>query len=130
MNSILAVTYSFFLSFIPLHDISVGNAVEKYQNATKTELEIGLDLFDCVHFYAGEGTWQVPDRNIFNWQPYTQRYYLGVEYHKDINEKLQIKVGLMHSCQHAVESWQVKLSEFNEAYTQLYVGFKGKVNLF
>lgn len=131
MNNFLAITYAFMLAYSPSHNIGMGaKNAEYYEHETHVVMEVGLELFNCVNLYAGEETYQVPEQNIFNWCPYTQSYWLGAEYEARFNEKLNLKAGIRHKCQHPVECWQVQKSKYDNAYTELYVSVQGKVNLF
>lgn len=128
--SFLAITYAFFLSYMPYYEYSVEqNNVQRYTNATQVGYEIGIDLFDCVRIYTGEETKQYP-LNIVSWCPYTQEYCLGIEYHKVFNEQLGIKLGLQHKCEHPVVSWTREVNEYNSAVTSIYLGVEGRVPIF
>ena len=130
MPSFLAITYAFFLSYMPCHEFSIErNKMQRYTNATQVGYEIGIDLFDCVHLYTGEETKQYPI-NIASWWPYTQGYYLGVEYHKIFNEQLGIKVGLQHRCDHPVTCWGEEENNYNAAVTSIYLSVEGRIPVF
>lgn len=130
MRGILAITYAFMLSYCPYQQIGFNRDVETYYNPTHTAFEIGLDLFDCVNFFAGEETYQSMHKSVISWNPYTQNYWLGVEYHKTFNEKLSLKAGYKHTCQHPLNCWDGQLSAYNYACSELYVGIEGKIDLF
>lgn len=130
MPSFLAITYAFFLSYMPYHEFStVQNKMQEYNNATQVGYELGADLFDCVHLYTGEETKQYP-RNIVSWCPYTQEYYLGAEYHKIFNEQLGIKAGVQHRCAHPVVSWRRKPNDYNSSVTSIYLSVEGRIPVF
>ena len=118
------------LSFCPYDAVGFNETFECFDNATHVQFELGVDILDRVKLYAGEETFQVKDGNITNWFPYSQSYWLGAEYHKDFDEKLTLKAGVRHNCQHPCEAWGEQKSTFNSARTELYVGFSGKVNIF
>lgn len=130
MNTFLAITYSFLLGFCPAEDIGMGNNIEYYDNATHVRFELGLDLFDMVRVYTGEETLQIAEPNIFRWMPYTQAYIIGAEYHKEFDEKLSLKAGVSHRCQHPMNAWGVQKSNFNCARTEIYVKVSGKLDIF
>lgn len=130
MNTFLAITYSFLLSFCPYDEVGFGTTSIQQDNATRAEFELGLDLFNMVHLYTGEGTMQVADPNIFDWFPYTQTYYLGAEYHHEFDEKLCISAGVNHRCQHPLNAWGEQKSNFNSARTEIYVKVSGKLDIF
>lgn len=135
MDSIIAITYSFLLTFMPYHHIAISeNKVEKHQNPTHVEMQLGVDLFDFVHFYASEETYQVPVGNLkddtFEFFPYRQSYYLGVELHKKFNDSFEITGGVGHKCMHPPLCWNQSMSISNEAYTEIYVNVSGKIKAF
>lgn len=128
--SFLAITYSFFLSYMPYHNYSVDqNKVQRYTNATRVGYELGADLFDCVHFYTGENTNQYPVK-FTSWCPYTQEYYLGMEYHKTFKEQLGIKIGIQHRCIHPVVSWGGASNDYNSGVTSVYLNVEGRLPVF
>ena len=130
MNSFLAITYAFLLSYCPVDSYSTTLGIEEYKNATHVELELGLQILDCINVYAGEETYQVPCNNFFSWFPYTQSYWLGAEYTKSFSDKINLKAGIKHKCQHPVNCWGVQLSGYNRSVTELYVSMTGKIKLF
>lgn len=133
MNSFLALTYAFMLSYCPIHEVGLNDALECHQEPTHVSLELGLDLFDCVHVYTGEETFQVMYDGLFCWCPYSQSYWVGLEYHKDFSDALNLKVGVTHKCQHPLNAWSQKtekISDYNFAITELYIGVEGKFDLF
>lgn len=130
MNNFLAITYAFMLAYCPCYNVGVEREKEVYKDSTHAVFQIGVELFNCVDLYAGEETYQVPYENVFKWLPFTQSYWLGVEWHKTFNEKLELYTGIKHKCQHSVNAWNLQLSNFNQAYTELYIGIKGKVDIF
>ena len=130
MSNVLAVTYAFMLAFCPMHDIGIADKSENYNNPTHASFQIGLEAFDCLDLYAGEETYQVMDANIFSWNPYTQSYWLGIEYHKAFNDRLKLHAGVMHKCQHPVDCWNKQKSSYNMAVTELYITVEGKIRVF
>lgn len=130
-NSILALTYAFTLSFVPLHHVGTGvkENTETYYNATYVNYELGLEALDMFAIYTGESTRQTPGRTIFTWQPYNQTYYLGAEVHKEFNQGLFVALGIKHLCSHPVNCWRNQPSGYNEAYTEVYIGVNGKLDL-
>lgn len=130
MPSFLAITYAFFLAYMPQHNFSTEQTkMQQYNNATQVGYEIGADLFDCVRLYTGEETKQYPI-NITNWCPYTQEYYLGAEYHKMFNEQLGIKMGVHHRCAHPVFSWNSEANAYNSSITSIYLSIEGRIPVF
>lgn len=130
MNTFLAITYSFLLSFCPQDEMGIGDVSMTPNNPTRVQYELGLDLFDCVHIYTGEETLQVVDGTIFNWFPFTQSYFVGVEYHKTFGEKLSLSSGVSHRCQHPVSAWGEQKNNFNSSRTEIYVKVSGKLDIF
>lgn len=136
MNTFLAITYSFFLSWVPMQTLGASNPVldksisEHYFNATHVEFQLGLDLFNAVHLYTGEGTYQVPDHSFWNWEPYRQIYWLGIEYYHEFNDSLNLKAGVNHRCSHPVSCWSTPLSVMNDSATEVYIEVSGKLPLF
>ena len=130
MNGFLAITYAFMLSYCPYHNIGLNNIQENHKNPTHVSFQLGLDLFDCVHAYAGEETFQVMDGNILNWFPYSQSYWLGLEYHKSFSDTLNLKIGVSHKCQHPLCVWGKTKSNYDFCITELYIGIEGKVDIF
>lgn len=131
MNTILAITYSFFLSYMPMHDIGFNiEKSERFRNSTHVEFMIGADIFDMVHIYGGEETYQQPHNNFFNWQPYRQSYIIGAEWHKEFEDTLKIKSGVRHKCTHPINCWNKQLSKSNESFTEIYIDVSGKLNIF
>lgn len=130
-SSILALTYAFTLSFIPLHNVGTGvkESTEEYCNATYVNYELGLEALDMFALYTGESTRQVPNSSIASWKPYNQTYYLGAEVHKEFNEGLFVALGVKHLCSHPVNSWNKQLSSYNESYTEIYISVSGKLDL-
>ena len=129
MNTFLAITYSFFLSYMPIHDIGFNNSSENFKNPTHIEFSIGADIFDIIHIYGGEETYQIP-YTIFDWQPYRQSYLIGIEGHKEFNDSLKIKGGIRHKCTHPTNCWNKQLSKSDEAFTEIYIDVSGKLNIF
>ena len=129
MNNFLAITYAFMLGFCPYDEVGINETVEHFDNPTHVQFELGINVLDCVKLYAGEETLQVAD-SLFNWIPYTQSYFVGVEYHKDFSEKLALSAGVRHNCQHPCKAWDKQNSTFNSARTEIYLGVSGKVNIF
>lgn len=130
MNGFLAITYAFMLAYCPYYNVAIGQTEEKYNNPTYASIQIGVELFDCVNLYASEETYQVSNIGIVSWLPYTQSYWVGIEYHKKFNDKLTLKTGYKHMCQHPTNCWETQLSNYNISYSQLYVGIEGKVDIF
>ena len=130
MNNILAITYAFLLGFCPYDEVGVERNLECFDNTTHVQFELGVYIIDCVKFYAGEETLQTMADNLFDWFPYTQSYFVGMEYHKDFGEKLSLKAGVRHNCQHPCEAWGEQNSTFNSARTEIYLGVSGKINIF
>ena len=130
MPSFLAITYSFFLSYMPYHHYAVDqNKIQRYTNATRVGYEIGADLFDCVHLYTGGNTNQYPVK-FTSLCPYTQEYYLGMEYHKTFKEQLGIEVGIQHRCIPPVISWGKASNDYNSTVTSRYVSVEGRLPVF
>lgn len=130
MNNFLAITYAFMLGVCPNPSFGFSDRYEKYECPTHVEYQLGVELFNCVELYTGEETFQVEYENLFNWYPFTQSYWLGVEYHKEFDKKLTVTTGVVHKCQHPVNTWGVQLSDYNYAKTELYVGVSGKFDVF
>lgn len=130
MNNFLAITYAFMLGLCPYDEVGLNRTVEHFDNATHAQFELGIDVIDCVKLYAGEETLQIPNGSLFNWFPYTQNYFVGVEYHKDFSEKLNLSVGIKHNCQHPCKAWGEQKSTFDCARTEIYVGVSGKIETF
>lgn len=130
MNNFLAITYAFMLGFCPYDEVGTNGNIEHFDNATHVQFELGVDILDRVKVYAGEETFQIVKSNIFDWFPYTQSYFVGAEFHKDFSEKLNLRAGVRHNCQHPCEAWGKQKSTFNCARTEIYVGISGKVNIF
>ena len=130
MNTILAITYSFFLSYIPVHSVSLGTNKEVYENSTHVEFSLGVDVFDIVHVYCGEETYQVPCDSIFDFYPYRQSYLIGIEGHKKFNDSFKIKGGIKHKCTHPLNCWNKQYSNLNESKTEIYIDVSGKLNIF
>lgn len=130
MNTILAITYTFLLSFCPYDNIGVGNNSTHHDNATHVQYELGADLFNTVRLFTGEETYQVPFSDFFSWTPYSQVYYVGVEYHHEFDEKLSVSAGATHTCQHPLNVWGTQKSDFNRGKTEIYVKVSGKLDIF
>ena len=130
MNSFLAITYAFMLSYCPYHSIGMNEVQEYYDSPTHATIEIGLDLFECVNVFAGEETFQVVHDSLLNWCPYSQSYWVGLEYHKSFSDALNLKVGVSHKCQHPLYAWSKKKSNYDFAITELYIGVEGKFDIF
>lgn len=130
MNSLLAITYAFMLSYCPFYSTGMKGIEEKHIDPTGASFQIGIELLDSVDLYAGEDTYQVQNGDIISWKPFTQSYWLGIEYHKSFCDELGLKAGLRHKCVHPVTSWEEQTSTFNSAITELYIGIEGKVNIF
>ena len=130
MNSLLAITYAFFISYCPYHAIGMGKNADYYRSPTHVEFELGATLFDCVNVYAGEETFQVSDGTILSWLPYSQSYWLGLEYEKSFNDVLIVNAGVKHKCQHPMNCADRQLSNYNSAVTELYIKLSGKIPLF
>lgn len=130
MNSFLAITYAFMLSYCPYHEVGLNNVIEHHQNPTHVSFQLGLDLFDCVHAYAGEETFQVMNDNVLSWFSYSQSYWVGLEYHKSFSDALNLKIGVSHKCQHPLVAWGYEKSDYNFAITELYIGVEGKIDIF
>lgn len=128
MNTILAITYSFFLSYVPMYDIGFNKYSETYDNSTHVEFIIGMDVLDMLYFYSGEETYQIPC-TFFDWQPYRQSYLLGTELHKKF-DSFEIKGGIKHKCLHPINSWNNQISTSNESFTEVYINISGKFNIF
>ena len=130
MNSLLAITYAFMLSYCPVHAVGMNDVWERHQDPTHVSFQLGLDLFDCVNVYAGEDTFQVINDSVLSWRPYSQSYWVGLEYHKSFSDSLNLKVGVSHKCQHPLYTWRGKISDYNLAITELYIGVEGKFDIF
>ena len=130
MNSLLAITYAFFISYCPYHIIGMDKNIEDYRSPTHAEFELGTTLFDCVNIFAGEETFQVCDNSVLSWSPYSQSYWFGVEYEKSFNDKLVVNAGVKHKCQHPVSCYNRQPSNYNNAITELYIKLSGKIQLF
>jgi hypothetical protein len=130
MNNFLAITYAFILAYCPCDNYGIGMTQETYRNSTHVRFEVGLQIIDHINLYAGEETLQVSDKHIFDWLPYTQSYYVGMEYEHKFTEGLNLKAGIRHKCQHPVDGWGCQLSQFNHAITEVYLGVSGKINVF
>lgn len=130
MNSFLAITYAFMLSYCPYHNIGLNKVQEYHQDPTHASFQLGIDLFDCVNVYAGEDTFQVMNGNVLSWKPYSQSYWLGLEYHKSFSDALNLSVGVTHKCQHSLDAWGEKISGYDFAITELYIGVEGKFDIF
>lgn len=130
MNNFLAITYAFMLGFCPVDQFGTNKSVESYENTTHTQFELGIDLFNSVHLYGGEETFQSAHSSLFNWYPYTQSYWVGAEYHKTFNEKFSLIAGMNHRCQHPVDTWTEQVSTFNSSRTEIYIKLSGKVDIF
>ena len=130
MNNFLAITYAFMIGFCPIDQIGTKGTLESYENTTHTQFELGIDLFNSVHIYGGEETFQSAHDSLFNWYPYTQSYWIGAEYHKTFNDKFSLKAGISHKCQHPVDTWEEHASTFNCSRTEIYLGVSGKINIF
>ena len=130
MNNFLAITYAFMLGFCPYDDIGSNKTFEHFENATHVQFELGIDVFNCVKVCAGEETLQTMDENLFNWYPYTQNYFVGMEFHKELDERLSIAGGIKHNCQHPLNAWDKQCSTFDSSRTELYIKVSGKINVF
>ena len=130
MNTILAITYSFFLSFVPAYSLQGNKYVELYENSTHVNIEVGLDVCDIFHIYCGEETYQIASDTILNNVPYRQSYLIGAECHKKFNDMFNVKCGIMHKCTHPVNCWNAQQSNFNEASTEIYINVGGKFTIF
>lgn len=130
MNNILAITYAFLLAYCPYDQYGIGYKTEIYDNTTHVQFELGLKLFDMVNIYAGEETYQYPSGSILDWQPYTQAYWIGAECEFDFSKKFNVKTGIKHLCQHPVDCWNSQPSDYNRAYTEIYMQVYGKINIF
>lgn len=129
VNSLLAITYSFTLGYLPSHDTTQLTGYKKHYNGTEVQFELGADLLDHFLVYAGEQTYQTPDKSLFDWEPYQQTYYLGAEFHWEFEEKLNLKLGVKHSCTHPIDCWSKNNESRNEALTELYFGISGRIKL-
>ena len=128
--SFLAITYSFFLSYMPYYNYAVDqNKVQRHTNSTRVGYDLRADLFDCVHLYTGENANQYPVK-FTSWCPYTQEYYLGAEYPKTFKKQLGITVGVQHRCIHPVVSWGVTSNEYNSGVTSAYLSVEGRIPVF
>jgi hypothetical protein len=130
MNSLLAITYAFMISCCPYHNIGYGEEVEEHTQPTHVVYQLGVDVCDCLEFYTGEETYQVQEGSLFTWLPYSQSYWLGVEYHKEFGDELELSAGIKHKCQHPTYCCGRQESKFDYACTELYVGVKGKFDIF
>ena len=130
MNNFLAITYAFMLGFCPYDQVGVKKNSEHFYDATHVQFELGVDILDCVKVYGGEETFQTMCGSLFSWSPYTQNYFVGAEFHKDFSEKLALRAGVKHNCQHPCEAWGEQNSTFNSARTELYLGVSGKIEIF
>lgn len=87
-KSILAITYSFILSWSPRVDVVSpsdvalfnlnGVNLNLYDNSTFASFQLGVDFIDHISLYCGESSNQAPANSLFNWQPYQQTYWVGV----------------------------------------------------
>ena len=129
MNSILAITYAFFLSYVPLHNIGFNECdIETYKNATHVEFSLGLDIKNVFHIYCGEETYQIP-ATFFSYCPYRQSYLIGAEVHYEFNDEFKIKSGIKHKCTHPLNCWDNQFSKNNEANTEIYINISGKLDI-
>lgn len=126
----LAITYAFMLGFCPIDSFGTDGTVECFNDTTHVQFELGVDVLDCVKIYAGEETFQTMNGSLFSWCPYTQSYFVGMEYHKDFGENLALSTGIRHDCQHPCDAWGKQKSTFNSAKTELYLGVSGKIKIF
>ena len=130
MNNFLAITYAFMLGFCPIDSAGTNGTVEYFNNATHVQFELGVDILDCVKLYAGEETLQTMHNSLFSWNPYTQSYFVGMEYRKNFGEAFSLCTGIKHNCQHPCESWGKQNSTFNCSRTEIYLGVSGKTYVF
>lgn len=128
MNTILAVTYAFFLSYMPYDNFATTKGVQYITDPTHVGYELGLDIFDCVQLYTGEETWQIVESTTC-WRPYRQSYYLGAEFHKKFSDSVELNVGIKHLCSHPVTSWERTQDIDEQAYTKMYIGVKGRFDI-
>lgn len=128
----LAITYSFMLAWSPVCcPQSFGQEPVRYENSTRVEYQLGVDLLDMLHIYTGESTRQFPDDgDLTNWVPFQQTYWVGAELHHEFNEKVNLHLGVRHECSHPVDSWNFQSSDINSSYTDIYLGVSGKFDLF
>ena len=129
MNTLLALTYSFFLATMPYDSVGLKGKQEFHQNATLATYELGVKIADHVHLYTGESTKQIIYDSMFNWLPYQQTYYVGVEYCHDFSKQLELKAGVKHECSHPANCWNIQESTFNSAYTEWYIRIGGEISL-
>jgi hypothetical protein len=133
MNNFLAITYAFMLGFCPVDSVAIDSVdirqVDNVYNSTHVQFELGAELFDSVRFYAGEETLQVAYDSLFNWFPYTQSYWIGLEYYKDFSDKLSFKAGVSHKCQHPLKVFDIKYSVLNMARTEIYMSISGRIGI-
>lgn len=128
MNTILALTYSFMLGFMPFDEFTSTRGTVDMYNATHVSYELGMDIFECVHLFTGEETWQTAESSI-NWCPYRQKYFLGAEYHKEFNEALNLKIGIRHDCAHPIAPWNKSYISSDMSATEMYVKIEGRFDL-
>ena len=130
MNNILAITYAFMLAVCPDYNTGLKGKHEVIDDSTHVQFQLGLELYDSVHIYAGEETYQKEYDGLFSWFPYTQAYWIGAEYEKEFNEALTLKAGIYHRCQHPLNCWKKQKSTFNSAETSIYLCAEGKIKVF
>lgn len=130
MNTFLALTYSFMLAFSPRDSIGYGEASEVCNNSSHVKYELGLEVKDIFHVYTGEETWQVKDGSVFNWFPYQQTYYVGVEGYKEFSKSCKLTAGIKHTCIHPVTCWEEQKSFLNRSNTEYYISMQGTLPLF
>ncbi len=129
MNTLLALTYSFFLATMPYDNVGFKGDYEQHFNPTHVTYELGLKIADIVHVYTGEDTKQIQDGSIFRWCPYQQTYYVGIEYCHDFSKQLELRAGVKHECSHPVNCWETQESSFDSSYTEWYIRVGGEIPL-
>lgn len=128
MKSLLTIYYLFTVAFLPRQEL-MTDKIERYDNTTHVEFELGVDVYNMVRVFAGEETFQMPE-SIVEYTPYRQAYWVGLEYHKEFNDKLNLEFGIQHKCTHPVNSWKEQLSKDNETFTEVYLTLSGKIGVF
>lgn len=84
---------------------------------------------DLVTFYGGEKTKQELISS-FNFSPYYQQYYCGVDVHYTFNGALKLSAGVYRTCAHPMKAWNKEPSHFDNASLEVYLQVEGKINVF
>ena len=129
----LAILYSFTFAFMPIDDyglIDNNNQIcREFKNANYVDFSLGVELFDCLSFYGGEKSKQVP-YGILNFKPYYQEYYLGLEYNKKFSDALNLQAGIIRECNHGLTVWGKNDFNVDNGRFEIYVNVHGKFNVF